>query len=142
MGKKILIIVLCLIMLFSLSACNDAASLKEKYPEYFGLSTFKGLEVYVWQMAPESYSFGLMEGTNRWKTPEELMNLKGVSTEEMKGILSSYDIPDENVFIIPYQHPVSSYIPLYWTVQQGESEESIAARKQEYIDNIRKMLFD
>ncbi|MBP5237053.1 MAG: hypothetical protein J6128_06005, partial [Clostridia bacterium] len=28
-------------------------ALKEKYPEYFGLSTFKGLEVYVWQIVPE-----------------------------------------------------------------------------------------
>ena len=29
-------------------------SLKEQYPEYFELSDFKGIEVYVWQIAEES----------------------------------------------------------------------------------------
>ena len=46
--------------------------LKEKYPEYFELGTFKGLEVYAWQMAEDYYRFGLMQGTNRQKTLEEL----------------------------------------------------------------------
>ena len=29
---------------------------------------YKGLEVYVWQMAEGDYRFGLMQGTNREKT--------------------------------------------------------------------------
>ena len=33
----------------------DENALKEKYPEYFGLSTTKGLEVYIWQMALNDY---------------------------------------------------------------------------------------
>jgi hypothetical protein len=40
----------------------DVDSLRAKYPEYFDLSTFKGLELYVWQMAEGSYSCGLMLG--------------------------------------------------------------------------------
>jgi beta-lactamase regulating signal transducer with metallopeptidase domain len=96
---------------FAALSAEDPETLREKYPEYFGLSTFKGLEVYVWQMAEGSYSWGLMEGTNREKTNEELWNLRGTTTEEMRLILSSYDIPEENVFIQPIQKPWSSFIP-------------------------------
>ena len=96
---------------FAAPSATDLDALREKYPEYFDLSAFKGLEVYVWQMAEGSYSWGLMEGTNREKTSEELWNLRGTSTEEMRLILSSYDIPEENIFIQPIQKPISSYIP-------------------------------
>ena len=30
----------------------DESALREKFPEYYDLSTFKGLEVYVWQIIP------------------------------------------------------------------------------------------
>ena len=116
--------------------------LREKYPEYFDLSTFKGLEVYVWQMAPDSYSCGVMEGTNREKTLEELMNLKGASIDEMKLILSTYDIPKRNISIIPWQNPVSSYIGEYWLSQEIEDTDAEAERRQQYIGRLREMLLD
>ena len=87
----------------------DVDALREKYPEYFDLSAFKGLELYVWQMGPGVVRCGLMEGTNRNKTNEEIRNLRGASVEEMKRILSTYDVPAENISILPFQHPVSSY---------------------------------
>ncbi len=96
---------------FAAPSAEDPDALREKYPEYFGLSAFKGLEVCVWQLAEGSYSWGLMEGTNREKTNEELWELRGTSTEEMRLILASYDIPEENVFIRPIQKPYSSYVP-------------------------------
>ena len=120
---------------------DDLTVLKEKYPEYFGLSTIKGLEVYVWQMAPESYSFGLLEGTNIEKTFEQLWNMKGISASQMRAILSSYDIDKNDIIIIPYQNPISSYLCDYFIVQVDESEESIQSRRQAYIDKIRDMLF-
>ena len=83
--------------------------LRRKYPEYFDLPTDKGLEVYVWQMAPDSYSCALLPGTNREKTWEELWNLRGTSIEEMRKILSSYDIPHDDIIILPFQNPISSY---------------------------------
>ena len=116
-------------------------SLRAKYPEYFELSTFKGLELYVWQMAPDSYSCGLMLGTNRNKTLEELINLKGASIAEMRAILSTYDIDEEDVYIIPWQNPVSSYIAEYWISQKDEDPAVVEKRKQAYIDGIRQMLF-
>ena len=30
---------------------SDIEKLREKYPEYFKLSAFKGIEIYVWEMA-------------------------------------------------------------------------------------------
>ena len=116
------------------------SALRENYPEYFGLSTFKGLEVFVWQMAPNSYSCGIMEGTNREKTLEEMMNLKGASIDEMRAILSSYDIPKEDIIIIPWQNPISSYLGEYWISQKDEDPDSVARRRQEYIDRLREML--
>lgn len=97
----------------------EISELRKRYPTYFGLSTGKGLEVYEWQMAENSYSFGLLSGTNRSKTSEELMSLKGVSAEEMRAILSTYNIPQENICVIPIIQPYSSYLYKidddYWT---------------------------
>ena len=84
-------------------------SLKSRYPEYFGLDTFKGLEVYVWQMAAGDYSWGVLPGTNRSKEATELAALKGVSAADMRAILSTYDIPEENIEVIPIRQVYSSY---------------------------------
>ncbi len=107
----------------------EIEELRVKYPEYFELGTFKGLEVYVWQMAENNYRFGLMQGTNREKTPEEKMALKGATAEEMALILSTFDIEDKDIFVIPWQNPVSSYMV---------TEDM--AKDPEYINNIRAML--
>lgn len=88
----------------------DLDALREEYPEYFDLSAFKGLELYAWQMGPGVLRCGLMEGTNRNKTSEEIWNLRGVTVEEMKLILSTYDVPADNIFLYPFLHPASSYI--------------------------------
>ena len=92
-------------------------------------------------MAPDSYSCGLMLGTNRNKTLEELINLKGASIAEMRAILSTYDIDEKDVIIIPWQNPVSSYIAEYWISQKDEDPVVVEKRMQEYIDGIRQMLF-
>ena len=83
--------------------------LRQNYPQYFNLDTFKGLEVYVWQMGQNSYRFGLLPGTNRNKTFQELINLDGIRLEDMKIILSTYNISSDDIMIIPYHHPYSSY---------------------------------
>lgn len=103
--------------------------LRKKYPEYFELGTFKGLEVYVWQMAENAYRFGLMQGTNREKTLEEKMALKGATAEEMTLILSTYEIEGKDIFVIPWGNPISSYMV---------TEDM--ANDPEYIDSIRAML--
>ncbi len=121
--KKRIALVLALVFLLALTSCAgpaaevsttqvfDQEELRQKFPEYFDLNTAKGLEVYVWQLAENSYSCGVLPGTNRNKTNEEIWGLmtKSASIEEMKAILSTYDIPDENIAIIPCVQPISSY---------------------------------
>ncbi len=119
----------------------DEETLREKYPEYFDLSAFKGLEVYVWQMAKDSYSFGVLPGTNREKTLEELMNMRGVSADEMRMILSSYDIDKSNIMIIPWLNPISSYVEECWIVTDDEPPAMTAERRKEYVERISAMLF-
>ena len=70
-----------------------------------------------------------------------MINLKGASIAEMRAILSTYDIDEKDVIIIPWQNPVSSYIAEYWISQKDEDPAVVEKRKQEYIDGIRQMLF-
>ena len=115
-------------------------SLKRSVPEYFNLNHSKGLDVYVWQMANNHYSFGLMphSETQRDWISEDLMNLKGITAEEMRLILSTYGIPQDEIYVIPWQNPFSSYIGEYWIITDGEDIEQ---KRSEYVQNLRDMLF-
>mgnify|MGYP007069921568 CR=1 FL=1 len=119
---------------------EEQTALMERYPEYFGLDPAKGLDVIVWQMAGESYSFGLLEHseTPRDRISRELMDLKGVSAEQMREILSTYAVSEEGVYIIPWQNPISSYLPAYCINIGGED---MSAKKEAYIAETRGMLF-
>ena len=122
---------------------DEYAALRKKYPEYFDLSKEDGLEVYVWEMSPENYWFGLLPATEDEKTFEELLSLtfKGVSVEEMQMILSFYGADETEVMIIPWQNPVSSYMGEYWVRQENEDTETAEKRRQAYIDHVRELLF-
>ena len=89
----------------------DIEKLREKYPEYFKLSAFKGVEIYVWEMAEGSYQCGMMSGTNRNKTKEEIRALaeKPLTIEEAKLILKELGIGQGYFIVIPVVQPVSSY---------------------------------
>lgn len=115
-------------------------SLKRSVPEYFNLNPSKGLDVYVWQMANNHYSFGLMSHTETQRDwiSADLMNLKGINAEEMRLILSTYGIPQNEIYVIPWQNPLSSYIGEYWTITDGEDIEQ---KRSEYVQNLRDMLF-
>lgn len=91
--------------------------LRKQYPQYFDLDTSEGLEVYVWQLAGDSYSCGLLSGKESREIAEEtdgirtdLWNLQSVTVTEMKLILADYDISKEAVKIIPHYMPYSSYL--------------------------------
>lgn len=81
----------------------------KKFPEYFDLPTDKGLEVYIWQMSESNYQCGLMAGTNTNKTNEQKQSLKPATIQEMRLILSTYSLPTNDIFLIAYSHPLSSY---------------------------------
>ena len=94
-----------------LSFVEPTLQLKQKYPEYFDLGTFKGLEVYIWQTSSGEYLCGVLQGTNRNKTDEEIAKLaeNGATVEEMKVILSYYNIDKDSIIIIPVKNPSSNY---------------------------------
>lgn len=82
---------------------------------YFDLTASKGLEVYIWQMAEDPYSCGLLPGTNRNHTPQEIWHLhKAPATlDEMKAIVAFYisngSVTKDEVVIFPTRMPHSSY---------------------------------
>ena len=81
--KKIIALVLCMLTLFSFSACSA--------PIYPGLpdiseDPMKGIEIYCWQDGGE-WKCGGTVGTNRMKTDEEIRALQVVTIPEMKRIL-------------------------------------------------------
>lgn len=93
----------------------DVDKLKEKFPNYFDLSTTKGLVVYVWQMAEGSYSCGLLSGKNLGYTQEELWDLHKTSAtlDEMRAIVADYivngGVPRNSITIQAIVMPHSSY---------------------------------
>ncbi len=115
----------------------DAAQtdLRECFPAYFGLNTENGLDVIVWQMAAEDWRFGLLEhsGTPRTSYDEALTGLKGTSAELMREILSAYGLNENEIYIIPWQNPLSSYI--------ADCFIDGSAAAEAYVQRVRAMLF-
>ena len=93
------------------SISQSTIELKTQFPEYYGLPTTKGLEVYLWQETEGNYKCGLLMGTNRNKTDEEIIGLthNGATIEQMKDILSTYNIDKDMITIIPVQVSETSY---------------------------------
>lgn len=112
----------------------------DEAPDYYALDASNGLDVYVWQMAKDSYSFGLLphSDTPRNWTSSELLRLRGTDADEMREILATYNIDEKNIHIIPWQNPISSYIPGPWIISKDGSREVTA---EDYIDFVREMLF-
>lgn len=143
-------------------------ALKEAVPEYFGLDASNGLDVYVWQMAKNSYSFGLLPHSEIMRYNDldvqinlketspadmrmvlaaqlaqkdrmvKLMEIKGVGAAAMRMILSTYDVEQEKIYVIPWQNPLSSYIGDYWIIEEGVDMEQ---KRNAYVQNLRNMLF-
>lgn len=123
------------------SAAFDLQPLRAQYPEYFDLDASAGLDVYVWQMAPDSYCFGLLPHTAspRDSTAQELLALRGASSEQMRYILAAYALDSDDIYVIPWQNPISSYIPECWIVT--ENGESLEEKQAQYIETVSAMLF-
>lgn len=123
------------------SAAFDLQPLRVQYPEYFDLDASAGLDVYVWQMAPDSYYFGLLPHTAspRDSTAQELLALRGASSGQMRYILAAYALDPDDIHVIPWQNPISSYIPECWIVT--ENGESLEEKQAQYIETVSAMLF-
>lgn len=84
--------------------------LRGRYPYYFDLPTDKGLAVYVWQMSETNYQCTLVEDKNLEHPMKIVLNNEGISIKNMKAIIESYNLPEEDIVIKPYINPASSYL--------------------------------
>ena len=96
----------------------------------------------VWQMSEDNWNFALLEhiDAERDWLDHELMDLgtKGVDAASMREILSTYNVGEDDIHIVPWQNPISSYIPLVFT--DDVTEEERAEMTERYIEEIREML--
>ena len=99
--KKIFIVLLILISISTLIACNQ---IKIDSPEainiYIHLSGFKGLELYIWtDTKTNQVCCGLLEGTNRNKNEQDYKIIRNnpVTVEKMTEILGGYS---KDMFVI------------------------------------------
>ena len=106
--KKIIIAAIIVVLLLVTVFFAFSGPLRIKYPEYYNLDTFKGIEVYVWQNEDGEYRCGAMSGTNRGKTIEELNSLaeNSATIDEMKKILKSYKSEKDSIIIIQVANPL------------------------------------
>ena len=88
--KRIIALVLCMLTLFSLSACSTTI-----YPGLPDRSEdpMKGIEIYCWHDGGE-WKCGGTVGTNRMKTDEEIRALQVVTIPEMGKILEQKGLTD------------------------------------------------
>ena len=85
---------------FSTQAAAEEAALKEEYPQYFGLETGKGLEVYIWTGSwLWDFRCVILPGTNREKTRSEVLAMPSLDIAQARAVLDSYGLPPENVFV-------------------------------------------
>ena len=123
---KLISLILCAVLLAAASACaakvprsaeptsfpstgtpapvsrRTVSELREQYPEYFNLSTMKGLELYLWRADDNNVYCGLLPGTDRVKTNDEIrvMETRGVLPEEMRDIMSTYGLAKGEALMI------------------------------------------
>lgn len=83
-------------------------------PSYSAYDSSRKYDVYVWQMAPSSFSFGLLESKPRSWLDDELWELKGVDASRMRQILLDKNLGPNDVNIVHWQNPISSYIGDFW----------------------------
>ena len=140
MRKLITFILFLAVAAMTFTACvsKETAALKKEYPQYFDIDATNGLDIVVWQMAKDSYSFGLLphSETSRDWLDEELKDLKPVSAAQMRIILSTYKIDKEKMNIVIWQNPLSSYMPEDLIGHGGDGPFLAMA----YKNKIRRML--
>lgn len=89
---------------------KEIKRLQEKYPHFFGLNTENGVIVYVTKLSQHNFECYLTSKANP-TDPQKVLHLDEFSSiDEMKLILSTYNIPDVEITVEPFQHLLSSYI--------------------------------
>ncbi len=134
--KKVLSVLLCMLFVFTLVSC------KNENPDVSNLSSEDVLTVYVWEMAEDAYYYGILEGKPEEHSAEEKIRF-GIdgntyfNADQVKKELEKYDYDSEHILVIPYQHPLSSYIPKIWIYDENGR---LIQTEEEYISKQRNLL--
>lgn len=110
-----------------------------EYSQYLDLDASNGLDVIVWQMGNNSFSFALLphKDGEYGLIIDELMNVSGTDAITMRAILNTYSISNDDIYVVPWQHPLSSHISSIFLI--GEDGKPLKS-KEEYINEIRLLL--
>ncbi len=87
----------------------DVNQLKEKYPQFFNVSTDGGLTVYIWQMAENSYNCYLANTYLEAISDNSFTYDVGATIPETRAILTTYNIGQKDITVQPVINPLSSY---------------------------------
>ena len=101
--------------------------LKEKYPQFFNISTDGGLTVYIWQMSENNYSCYLANTSMEAISDNSFAYNVGATIAEMRAILTTYDIDRKDITVQPVINPLSSY---YYEINDI------------YIEKVKKLFWD
>ena len=119
-----------------MSSQDQINRIKEEYPKVFGLDTSKGLDIVVWQLAEHDYNFALVRHRDGEYgiVDDELLELtghkaSGLSLDQLKAVLTTYDVSRDDLYVVHWQSSLSSYIP-----------PEAARDKDGYIRSVRDML--
>ncbi|MCR5694848.1 MAG: hypothetical protein K6G89_07775 [Clostridia bacterium] len=118
---------------------GKTAKLRPSVEEYYSLDAKEGLDVFFFQLAKGSFSFVIREHSEEMSNLE-LMALPSVNLEKLKDILSTYDLPDDKIYVAAWQNPLSSYLGEYWTIENGETFADFENRRAEFTANVREMI--
>ena len=88
---------------------TNIGKLKEKYPQFFNVSTDGGLTVYIWQMAKNSYYCYLANTSLEAISDNSFVYEVGATIAEMRAILTTYDIDRKDITVQPVINHLSSY---------------------------------
>ncbi len=90
----------------------------------------EGLYVFIWQLAENSYSCCVKEKTEQGYTNGELWSMKSIGMEGARLVVESSGYPKEEVTIVPFGMPYSSYL----NIEASEDPEG-------YREKLEKMFW-
>ena len=126
------------------TGADELEVIREKYPEYFELKPADGIDIIVWQMAKDSYSFAMRtheEGRTEVSIEEGFSFKGGLNVNQMKKLIAARKIDKNDVTIIPWSNPLSSYGILYSATLENDGNEEIAEKNRAYIRTVEEILF-
>ncbi len=89
-GISVILIGMATLWLLSTPNGNTSADLKEQYPQYFGLPTDQGLEIYIYDVSDGNYRCDLLPSKGSKYTSNELTDFPHTTLETMRAIVDTY----------------------------------------------------